>query len=363
MPSSPAPIRFCTSRDGVRIAYSITGKGPPLLKTANWLSHLEYDWDSPIWRPWWEELGKHFTLVRYDQRGCGLSDRNVDDISLEAWVADLAAVADASGFKRFSLFGLSQGGAIAMAYAARNPDRVERLLLCGAYAEGRYRRNPTPEKIEAAKMLLKLVELGWGKGGQAFRQVFTAMIVPDATAEQQQAFDELQWQSTSAENAVRILDGVNSIDVAAEAAAIACPTLVAHSRKDPSIAFEAGRRVASLIPDARFVPLESRNHVLLATEPAWHTLIDAMVGFVPEPRQAPASSRVAAGELTARERELLELIARGLTNGEIAQQLSRSEKTVRNHITSIFSKLQVSNRSQAIVLAREMGFGRLPQSS
>ena len=227
----------------MRIAYSVTGRGPPLIKTANWLSHLEYDWDSPIWRPWWEELGKHFTLVRYDQRGCGLSDRAVDDISLDAWVADLEAVADASGFKRFALFGLSQGGAIAIAYAARHPDRVGQLILCGSYAEGRYKRDPTPEKIEAARTVLKLIDLGWGKGAPAFRQVFTAMIVPDATAEQQRAFDELQWQSTSAANAVRILSAFNSIDVVAQALEVACPTLIAHSNKDQSVAFEAGRRV------------------------------------------------------------------------------------------------------------------------
>jgi pimeloyl-ACP methyl ester carboxylesterase/DNA-binding CsgD family transcriptional regulator len=361
---SPSQVRFCTSRDGVRIAYSVTGRGPALIKTANWLSHLEYDWDSLIWQPWWEELCKHFTLVRYDQRGCGLSDREVDDISLDAWVADLEAVADASGFKRFALFGLSQGGAIAIAYAARHPDRVVRLILSGAYAEGRYKRDPSPEKIEAAQTVLKLIDLGWGKGAPAFRQVFTAMIVPDATAEQQRAFDELQWQSTSAANAVRILRGFNSIDVVAEALTISCPTLVAHSNKDQSVAFEAGRRVAALIPHARFVPLESRNHVLLATEPAWRVFMDEVLAFVPAvPPEPPAASLSRIEDLTARERDLLELIARGLSNGEIAQRLALSEKTVRNHITSIFSKLQVSNRSQAIVLARELAFGRLPHSS
>lgn len=359
-----APVRFCTSRDGVRIAYSITGRGPPLLKTANWLSHLEYDWDSPIWRPWWEELGKNFTLVRYDQRGCGLSDRNVADISLDAWVGDLEAVADAAGFPRFALFGLSQGGAISMAYAARHPERVERLMLCGAYAEGRYRRATRPEQLEAAKVLLKLIELGWGTGGPAFRQVFTAMIIPDATAEQQRAFDDLQALSTTPENAVRILEGFNAIDVASEAARIACPALVVHSNKDCSISFEAGRRVAALIPGARFVPVESRNHVLLSTEPAWRALIREMVSFgatgAAEPVRAP-DDRVA--EMTTRERELLGLIAQGLGNGEIAGRLCLSEKTVRNHVSNIFAKLQVTTRAQAIVMAREMGFGRLGQPS
>ena len=362
MPASPSPVRFCTSRDGVRIAYSVTGKGPPLLKTANWLSHLEYDWESPIWRPWWEELGKHFTLVRYDQRGCGLSDRNVDDISLDAWVGDLEAVADAAGFPRFALFGLSQGGAIAMAYAARHPERVSCLMLCGAYAEGRYKRDARPEKVEAAKMLLKLIELGWGTGGPAFRQVFTAMIIPDATAEQQRAFDELQSLSTSAANAVRILDGFNVIDVVVEAGRIACPTLVLHSNKDGSIAFEAGRRVAALIPGARFVPVDSRNHVLLSTEPAWRRAMEEMRSFasaaMPEP-QRKADRRVE--ELTARERELLELIAQGLGNGEIAQRLSLTDKTVRNHVSHIFGKLRVATRPQAIVAARERGFGQLGQ--
>ena len=364
MPASPCPIRFCTSRDGVRIAYAVTGRGPPLLKTANWLSHLEHDWESPIWRPWWEEIGKHFTLVRYDQRGCGLSDRDVRDISLEAWVADLEAVADAVGFPRFMLFGLSQGGAISMAYAARHPERVTRLMLCGAYAEGRYRRDPSADKVEAAKMLLKLIELGWGTGGPAFRQVFTAMIVPDATAEQQRAFDELQSLSTSSRNAVRILDAFNAIDVAAEAQRIASPTLVVHSNRDCSISYEAGRRVAALIPGARFVTVDSRNHVLLSTEPAWRSLMEEMRAFgseaAPEPQRAP-DRRVE--DMTARERELLELIAQGLGNGEIARRLSLSGKTVRNHVTSIFAKLQVETRAQAIVVAREMGFGRLGEPS
>lgn len=348
----------------MRIAYSVTGKGPPLLKTANWLSHLEYDWDSAIWQPWWEELGKRFTLVRYDQRGCGLSDRDVEDISLDAWVADLEAVADAAGLGQFALFGLSQGGAIAIAYAARHPDRVARLLLCGAYAEGRYKRAARPEKIEEAKVLLKVLELGWGTGGPAFRQVFTAMIVPDATAEQQRAFDELQSLSTTSQNAVRILTGFHGIDVTAEAARITCPTLVVHSTRDCSIAFEAGRRLAALIPGARFVPLESRNHVLLATEPAWKCLMEEIRAFalVPaaEPQRAP-DGRVK--EMTARQRELLDLVAGGLGNGEIARRLSLSEKTVRNHVSSIFAKLQVTSRPQAIVLAREMGFGRTAQPS
>lgn len=364
MTGATAPIRFCTSRDGVRIAYSITGKGPPLLKTANWLSHLEYDWDSPIWQPWWEELGKHFTLVRYDQRGCGLSDHEVADISLDAWVADLEAVADAAGFPRFTLFGLSQGAAIAMAYAARHPHRVERLALCGGYAEGRYKRDTRPEKVEAARMLLKLVELGWGTGGPAFRQVFTAMIVPDASAEQQRAFDHLQSLSTSAANAVRILDGFNAIDVTADAARITCPTLVVHATRDCSIAFEAGRRVAALIPGARFVPVESRNHVLLATEPAWRRFMEELVAFAREGGAEPhGGPDLRVGEMTARERELLELLAQGLANGEIAARLHLSEKTVRNHVSHIFSKLRVGTRAQAIVTARGMGFGRLGQPS
>ena len=365
MAGSTAPVRFCTSRDGVRIAYSVTGNGPPLLKTANWLSHLEYDWDSPIWRPWWEELARHFTLIRYDQRGCGLSDREVADISLDAWVSDVEAVADAVGFPRFSLFGLSQGAAIAMAYAARHPDRVDRLLLCGAYAEGRYKRDARPEKVEAARMLLKLIEMGWGTGGPAFRQVFTAMIIPDATAEQQHAFDDLQSLSTTPQNAVRILDGFNAIDVTAEAPRIACPTLVVHSNKDCSISFEAGRRVAALIPGARFVPVESRNHVLLATEPAWKVLMREMVEFASgsaaaEPLRQP-DERLA--EMTAREREVLELVAQGLGNADIAGRLHLSEKTVRNHVSSIFAKLHVATRAQAIVLARERGFGRSTRTS
>jgi pimeloyl-ACP methyl ester carboxylesterase/DNA-binding CsgD family transcriptional regulator len=349
-------IHFCTSRDGVRIAYAETGEGPPLVRTATWLGHLEYEWQNLIRRPTLEELSRHFTLVRYDQRGCGLSDRNVDDISFEAWVDDLDTVVMAAGLHRFALLGASQGCAIAIAYAARYPEKVSHLMLYGGYAQGRLKRDTSERQREETRTLLKLVELGWGKETAEFRQVFTTQFMPDATQEQQHAFDEWQRMSTSAENAVRIVSALDSIDVREQAARVRCPALVMHARSDARIPFEEGRRLAALIPGARFVPLESRNHVLMSSEPAWRQFVDAVAAF---PGTATAdggiSRRVPA--LTERERAVLELIAQGLDNGSIARTLSLSEKTVRNYVTGIFDKLRVTTRPQAIVLAREVGYG------
>jgi pimeloyl-ACP methyl ester carboxylesterase/DNA-binding CsgD family transcriptional regulator len=349
-------IRFCTSRDGVRIAYAVTGDGPPLVRTATWLGHLEYEWQNLIRRPTLEELSRHYSLVRYDQRGCGLSDRHVENISFEAWVGDLETVVEAAGLRRFSLLGASQGCAIAIAYAARFPDKVSHLMLCGGYALGRLKRDLSERQREEARTLIKLIELGWGKETAEFRQVFTMQFMPDATQGQQRAFDEWQRMSTSPENAVRIVGALDLIDVREDAARIRCPTIVLHARGDARIPFDEGRRLAALIPGARFVPLESRNHALLSSEPAWRQFVDEVVAF-PKTAIADSSASGRLPALTDRESAVLELIAQGVDNGRIAAALSLSEKTVRNYVTSLFDKLQVSTRSQAIVLAREAGYG------
>ncbi|MEP7247919.1 MAG: alpha/beta fold hydrolase [Gammaproteobacteria bacterium] len=354
----PASIRFCKAADGVRIAYATAGNGPPMVKAPNWMNHLEYDWDSIVWRPWLLEMVKQHSLTSYDSRGCGLSDREVSDLSLEAHLADLEAVTDAAGAKRFALLGMSQGAAISIAYAERHPERVTHLILYGAYARGALRRGEHPKLLEEAHLMRKLIELGWGKEDSAFRQVFTSQFIPDCTPDQVRCFNELQRMTTTPEIAVRLLSMFQEIDVSALAPKIRCPTLVLHSRGDLRAPFEEGRAVAGLIPGAEFVPLESRNHILLEHEQAWSRFFSEISRFIVQHGGEAGSRDRHFLELTGREREVLELIAQGLDNTQIASALALSPKTVRNHINSIFSKLRVPNRAQAIVSARDAGFGQ-----
>ena len=353
-------IRFCKSADGVRLAYATVGKGPPLVKASNWLSHLEYDWRSPVWRPFLEQLARRRTVVRYDERGCGLSDWTVADLSFESWVRDLEAVVDAVGLERFPLLGISQGGPIAIAYAVRHPERVSHLVLLGSYARGMLNRDLTPLQVEEAATLVSLVRVGWGQETAAFRQVFTSMFIPGGTPEQLRWFNDLQRVSTSPENAERLLGEFFRIDVRELAPKVSAPTLVLHARHDARIPYEEGRLLAALIPEARFVTLESRNHLLLEGEPAFRQFMAELDDFFESAPDimAPATPAGSFAELTAREAEVLELIARGLDNPVIAAQLGVSAKTLRNHITNIFSKLDVTSRAQAIVRARDAGLGR-----
>lgn len=283
-------IRFCTSSDGVRIAYRVTGHGPLLIKAANWLSHLEFDQQSPVWRHWLRELARHYSFVSYDQRGCGLSDWDVEDLSIDARVRDLEAVVDALDLERFSILGISQGGATSVAYAARHPERVSRLVLYGAYARGRGKRGLSREERAEAETLLRLTPLASGKDNPAYRQVFTTLFVPDATAEQVRWFNELQRMSASPENATRIRVTSNDIDISDLAPTVQASTLVLHVREDAMIPFEEGRRLAALIPNARFVPLEGRNHILLEDEPAWPRFVEELHSFL----RADCLSRPAA---------------------------------------------------------------------
>jgi len=345
-------LRFCTSDDGTRLAYARTGSGPPLVKAANWLSHIEYDASSPIWRHWIEALSRHHTYYRYDQRGCGLSDRDPAEMSFESWVRDLEALVDAAKLERFPLLGISQGGAIAIEYATRHPDRVSHLVLYGAFARGRLKRGGGQEAIDEAMTMYKLFELGWGTDNRAFRQVFATQFLPGASPALIDAFDELQRRSASASAAVRLMQVSVQIDVVRQCERVACPTLILHGRDDGRIPFEEGRLIASLVPGARFVPLESRNHVLLADEPAWPVFVREVEAFLGDARTA---KRIAG--LTPREGALLELLARGLDNHQIAAHLDLSEKTVRNMVSSVLGKLGVETRAQAIVRARDAGYG------
>jgi pimeloyl-ACP methyl ester carboxylesterase/DNA-binding CsgD family transcriptional regulator len=350
-------IRFCKSSDGARIAYAQDGRGPAMIEVATWLNHVEYDWKSPIWNARLIELTTNYTLTRYDGRGCGLSDQNPKSLTFDDLVADLEAVVDAAGLKRFILLGCCQGGPVAIAYAARHPERVSHLVLYGAYARGKLKRNPSPQDIDEAETMLKLIELGWGRDNPAFRQVYTAMLIPDSKPEQYGWFIDMQRMTISPQNVVRLMRALDGIDISGLLPDIRSPTLVMHARHDRRIPFDEGHLIANSIPNTEFVPLDSRNHLLLNHQPAWRHFLEETARFIRASRTSDTAGTEFL-ELSPREREVLDLIARGLDNAEIAKSLTLTEKTVRNHINSIFSKLGTPNRAQAIVRAREAGLGR-----
>jgi pimeloyl-ACP methyl ester carboxylesterase/DNA-binding CsgD family transcriptional regulator len=345
-------LRFCTSSDGTRIAIASIGSGPPLVRAAHWLSHVEYDLQSPVWRPWLTELSRDHSYIRYDQRGCGLSDRDVTDLSLDAWVSDLEAVVDALGLKRFPLFGMSQGGAVAITYAARHPERVSHLVFSGAYARGGLRRGDSEVERLEAQTLVNLIRVGWGGSHPGFREVFSYRFLPRGTPEQQRWWADLEPVTTSAEVAARTLEAFQQIDVSELAKRLSVPTLILHSRGDAAVPFNEGRLLAALIPGARFVPLESDNHVLLETEPAWPLFLSEVRAFLELSPQQNVVDIAEQRALTTAEREVLQLVAEGLDNRAIAERLLKSEKTVRNQVSIIFDKLGVRTRAEAIVKAR-----------
>jgi pimeloyl-ACP methyl ester carboxylesterase/DNA-binding CsgD family transcriptional regulator len=352
-------IRFCTAPDNTRLAYARVGHGPPLVKVGNWLSHLERDWNSPVWRPWLENWSRFHTFYRYDPRGCGLSDWSISDFSFDVLVNDLEAIVDAVGLEQFDLFAMSQGGSVAIAFAARHPEKVRRLIVYGGYARGQLLRNPTPEQVESADVELRLLGLGWGSENPAYRQVFTTFLIPEGTPDQFTWFNNLQLISTSPTNAMALQKTFNSVDVREQAKAVRVPSLVVQARRDAAVPFEEGREVAAHIPNARFVVLESRNHILLKSEPAWDYFWEEFYRFLgiesEMPRgEASKENNVWAG-LSAREREVLRLVAAGLTNLEISKKLVLSEKTVRNYVSNIYEKLQIDTRGEAILLARQAG--------
>ncbi|MEZ5933992.1 MAG: alpha/beta fold hydrolase [Alphaproteobacteria bacterium] len=276
-------IGFCEARDGTKIAYATIGSGPPLLKAANWLNHLEFDWGSPIWGRSFAEIARHRTFIRYDERGCGLSDWEVDALSFDAFVEDLESVADQLGLERFPLLGISQGCAVSIEYAVRHPERVSGLVLLGGYAAG-WRHTATPEEQARREAVMTLTELGWGTDNPAYRHIFSQTFMPEATAEDLAWFDEFQRQTTSPANAARFQDAFGYIDVRHRLADVNVPTIVLHSKYDQRIPLDLGRAVASGIPGARFVPLESRNHILVDHEPAWRVCFETVGRFFAEQR-------------------------------------------------------------------------------
>jgi len=352
-------IRFCTSRDGTRIAYAICGAGPPLVWAAAWIHHLKLDWDCPVWRPWLDMLARRHSLVRYDWRGAGLSDREQVEFSFEKLVDDFEAVIEAAGLGQFALFGMAVGAAISMTYAVRHPERVNHLALHASFVRNKLAGNSTPQEVAEAEARVKMLEVGWSKDAPAYSQFHASLLMPDASPEQSRSLADLLRQTTSPATTLATLQTVLRIDLREIVPKVRCPTLVLHSRGDSLIPFEQGRAVAGLIPGARFVPLESRNTVLLNTEPAWQQIVEALDEFLPAEPPRPAAIAISPlDELTTREHEVLELVAQGLDNEAIGKQLHISKRTARNHVSLTLSKLGVKSRAEAIVRARDAGFGR-----
>jgi RNA polymerase sigma factor (sigma-70 family) len=343
-------IRYVRASDGVKVAWAESGKGSPLVKAATWLTHLEYDLESPVWQHWTRFLSDNFRYVRYDERGSGMTEWDIRDLSAERRLADLEAVIDAAGITEpITLLGMSHGATVCIQYAARHPERVARMIFCGGFARGVLRRNDD----EAERMYEAIISLAsmWGSDNPAFRQVFTSRFIPGGTDEQLKWFNDLCLKTTSPEIAPALLRARAVTDVTPLLPQVKTPTLVLHGRHDGVSPVAEGRLLAAEIAGAQFVELDSRNHVLLEDEPAWSRFQDEVLAFTGRQTGGDAFT-----ELSPRERETLSLLAGGLSNSEIAERLGISEKTVRNHLSHLFDKLGVWSRAQAIVFARDRGF-------
>jgi pimeloyl-ACP methyl ester carboxylesterase/DNA-binding CsgD family transcriptional regulator len=353
--STPSKLRqhihYAASRDGTRLAWAESGAGPVLVKAANWLTHLEYEWESPVWKHWMQFFSSHFRFVRHDERGCGMSEWNDRQLTVAEWTDDLETIIDAARpAEPVTLLGISQGGVACITYAIRHPERVARLILYGGYARGALRRG-TPDMERAYTAMVDLARVYWGNDNPTFRQLFTSRFIPGGSAEQLRWFNELCLKTTSAEVAARLLEARAVMDISTSLADVRTPTLVMHARGDEVVPVAEGRLLASGIPGAHFVELDSRNHVLLEHEPAWQRFQEEVLAFAQQDQPAPIDTVFAA--LSAREREVLTLMTEGLGNAAIAERLQISEKTVRNHASNLFDKLGVWSRAQAIVFARD----------
>ena len=347
-------IRFARSADGVGIAYAIHGAGPPLLIDACWLSHLQFDWQSPVWRHFLVELGRIATVIRYDERGHGLSDRGVIDHGLEARVGDLEAVADDAGFERFALMAMAQGGPVAIEYAARHPERVTRLIFYGS-GPGAY-RGLSQSDLHMGEAVEAMIRVGWGRPTSEFRRVFTSMMIPGGTEEQMCWIDDLQNKAADAETAILARAQRQTIDSSGRLSELDLPTLVLHSRGDQINGFEQARYLAAHIRGAHLVALNSDNHIVLSDEPAWLVLREEITAFLSSDRTAePAAFEDDVGAvLSPRELEILRLAGRGYDNEAIAATLTLSLRTVERHLQNTYAKLGLHGRT-----ARAAAVGRL----
>jgi len=310
------------------------------VRVATWLTHLELDWQSPVWRHWLHGLGERHTVLRYDERGCGLSTATAaDELSVDTWVGDLEAVVDAARLERFALLGISQGAAIAVAYAARHPERVGDLVLYGGYARGRLLRGQEREE----EALLAAIRAGWSTSDPTFRHVFSMLFLPRGTSAQMAWYDELLRSTTTVETAIRLFEARGLVDVTAEAGKVAARTLVVHARGDLLVPVAEAHLLAQLIPDSRLVVLDSANHILLADEPAWEDFVATLHDFLRAPRVRTPS--LAKRALSRRELDVLELVAAGMSNEAIAGQLVLSVRTVERHLSNIYAKLRISGKA------------------
>jgi len=354
-------IRYLKTADDLRLAWATAGSGPALVKASNWLTHLEYDWDSPVWRHWIRFLACNYHTIRYDERGCGMTEWDVGDVSFPRWVEDLECVIDAAApAQPFVLLGVSQGGATAISYAVRYPERVSHLILYGAYAVGWANREDEDGR-RRYRAIVELARLGWGKDNPVFRQLFTSHFAPEASPEQLGWFNELCARTSTPEVASRLLAARAEIDVQELLGQVSVPTLVVHARNDQVVPLVMGQMLASEIPNAEFVMLDSRNHILLEDEPAWERFKACVLEFTgSRASEERGVEHAVFRSLTTREREILGELIEGKTNAEIGAALFISEKTVRNHVSRIFEKLAVTSRAQAIVLAKDKGFVATP---
>lgn len=350
-------IRYLKTADGVQLAWATMGSGPPLVKAASWLTHLQYDLESPVWRHWLRFCASHFRFTRYDERGCGMTQWEVPDVSMPRWVEDFEAVANlAEPDRPFAVLGISQGAATGIAYAVRHPQRVSHLILYGGYATGWALRGDE-EGLRRYRAIVELIRLGWGTDNAAFRQIFTSRFVPDASGEQIDWFNDLCKRTTKPEIAAHLMLARSQVDVRDLLGQVRVPTLVIHAADDQVTPITASRELAAAIPNAEFVQLESRNHVLLEDEPAWARFKSIVLEFTGAGATHPPVTDARFKALTARERDVLAGLAAGQSNAEIASALHLSDKTVRNIVSRIFDKLDVKSRAQAIVRARDHGFG------
>lgn len=346
-------IRYIRTSDGLSMAWAEAGRGMPLVKASTWLTHLEYDWESPVWRHWNRFFSQHFRYIRHDERGCGMTDWEIGDLTVPRWVEDQERVIEAADIRQpFALLGISQGAATAIAYAARHPERVSHLILYGGYATGAYRRDNV-DQVRAYESLTELIRQGWDNTNPVFRQLFTSRFIPEGNPEQIEWFNELCSRTTTPEAGAALMTAHGRIDVRDLLPRVQTPTLVLHGNRDQITPLAQGKYLASGIAGASFVPLDSCNHVLLEHEPAWGAFQQTVLEFTGQDTLKFGHGDHQLDALSRREREILPLLCEGLSNAQIGRALGISEKTVRNHLSHLYQKLGVHSRAATIAFVYE----------